>query len=149
MDSIKDLISQIKNRNSQQEKEDKSDQSKLFDTSELKTNPNKMFGDKHKYISKEYQSYGLRLAGKLDDKDRATMYIKWAKEKPRGVLEQALSFTIDYPNAVDKSRIFMWKVKELEKEYEAKDKKDSGENTPEKENKKSRKKKRVKKKLPL
>ncbi|HRY22426.1 MAG TPA: hypothetical protein P5311_01510, partial [Candidatus Dojkabacteria bacterium] len=41
-----------------------------------------------------------------------------------GILENALSFTIDYPNAKDKSRIFMWKVKELEEEYhKAKDKK--------------------------
>lgn len=115
MDSIKDLVSQIRKES---DKEDNSniDQSKLFDTSNLKTNPNKLFGNKHKYISKEYQSYGLRLAGKLGDKKRATMYIKWAKEKPRGILEQALSFTSDYPNAKDKSRIFMWKVKELEKE---------------------------------
>ena len=115
MDSIKDIVSQFRKDNTPEEKEDEN-QSKLFDTSELKTNPNKMFGNKHKYISKEYQSYGLRLAGKLDDKKRATMYIKWAKEKPRAVLERALSFTIDYPEAKDKSRIFMWKVKELEKE---------------------------------
>ena len=133
----------MKNR-SPQEKEDETDQSKLFDTSELKTNPNKMFGNKHKYISKEYQSYGLRLAGKLGDKKRATMYIKWAKEKPRGVLEQALSFTVDYPNAVDKSRIFMWKVKELEKEYEK-------ENNKESDNQKNKKtkKRNIKRKLPL
>jgi hypothetical protein len=42
------------------------------------------------------------------------MYIKWAKEKPRVILEKAYSFAIDYPNAKDRSRIFMWKVKELE-----------------------------------
>lgn len=117
MDSIKDIVSQFRKDNTPQEQEDLN-QSKLFDTSKLKTNPNKMFGNKHKYISKEYQSYGLRLAGKLDDKERATMYIKWAKEKPRAILERALSFTIDYPSAKDKSRIFMWKVKELEKEHE-------------------------------
>ena len=45
------------------------------------------------------------------------MYIKWAKEKPRAILDRAMSFTSDYPNAKDKSRIFMWKVKELEREY--------------------------------
>ena len=28
----------------------------------------------------------------------------------------AYSFAIDYPNAKDRSRIFMWKVKELENE---------------------------------
>jgi len=44
------------------------------------------------------------------------MYIKWAKEKPRAILEIAYSFAIDYPNAKDRSRIFMWKVKELENE---------------------------------
>lgn len=115
MDSIKDIVSQFKKENAPEEKED-GNQSKLFDTSKLKTNPKKMFGNKHKYISKEYQSYGLRLAGKLNDMNRATMYIKWAKEKPRGILERALSFTIDYPGAKNKSRIFMWKVKELEKE---------------------------------
>jgi len=115
MDSIKDLVSQIKERGKEEESD--TDQSKLFDTSKLKTNPKQMMGDKHKYISQEYQLYGLRLANKLDDRKRSTMYIKWAKEKPRGILENALSFTIDYPNAKDKSRIFMWKVKELEEEY--------------------------------
>jgi hypothetical protein len=122
MDSIKDLISQVRERDN--EKEDDTNQSKLFDTSKLKTNPKQMMGDKHKYISQEYQLYGLRLANKLGDRKRSTMYIKWAKEKPRGILENALSFTIDYPNAKDKSRIFMWKVKELEEEYhKEKDKK--------------------------
>ncbi len=124
MDSIKDLVSQIRERGKEEESD--IDQSKLFDTSKLKTNPKQMMGNKHKYISKEYQLYGLRLANKLGDSKRSTMYIKWAKEKPRGILENALSFTIDYPNAKDKSRIFMWKVKELEEEYhKEKDKKKS------------------------
>ncbi len=147
MDSIKDLISQIRKRGNQEEDSD-SDQSKLFDTSSLKTNPNKMMGDKHKYISQEYQLYGLRLSNKLDDKKRATMYIKWAKEKPRGILEQALSFVTDYPNAQDKSRLFMWKVKELEEQYEKNKKKDSKQEKEEKENKKPTKK-NIKRKLPL
>lgn len=118
MDSIKDILSQIKKGDIKEE--DDGDQTHLFNVEDLETNPRKIFGDKHKYISKEYQAYGLRLASKLGDKDRATMYIKWAKEKNRGVLEQALSFTSDYPNAKDKSRIFMWKVKELEKELKEK-----------------------------
>jgi hypothetical protein len=125
MDSIKDLISQIRERGNVEESD--INQSKLFDTSKLKTNPKQMMGDKHKYISKEYQLYGLRLANKLDDKKRSTMYIKWAKEKPRGILENALSFTVDYPNAKDKSRIFMWKVKELEEEYHKEKDKKKGE----------------------
>jgi KaiC/GvpD/RAD55 family RecA-like ATPase len=78
------------------------------------------------------------------------MYIKWAKEKPRGLLEQALSFTMDYPDAQDKSRIFMWKVKELEKEYEVKKESDNDkEKKEEKTNKKSSKKKKTTRKLPL
>ena len=119
MDSIKDLISQLRKKGNEVE-EKETDQNKLFDTSELKTNPKRMIGDKHKYISTEHQIYGLRLSNKLEDKERATMYIKWAKEKPRAILETALRFTIDYPNAKEKSRIFMWKVKELEEEYEKK-----------------------------
>ncbi len=113
MDSIKDILNQLKKDN-EQEVDEK--QPSLIDTQQLATNPNKLFGNKHKYVSKEYQVYGLRLAGKLGDKERATMYIKWAKEKPRAILEIAYSFAIDYPNAKDRSRIFMWKVKELENE---------------------------------
>ncbi len=95
-------------------------QKELFDTKsfEKKKLP---ISEKGKYMTKEYQAYGMRLAGKLGDRQRATMYIKWAKEKPRAVLEIAYSFTIDYPNAKDKSRIFMWKVKQLEKEFKEND----------------------------
>jgi len=113
MDSIKDILNQLKKDNEQKVDEK---QPSLIDTQQLATNPNKLFGNKHKYVSTEYQVYGLRLAGKLGDKKRATMYIKWAKEKPRAILEIAYSFAIDYPNAKDRSRIFMWKVKELENE---------------------------------
>ena len=119
MDSIKDIIKQINDDN---EKEEEKPQQSLFDTKKLATNPKKLFDNKHKYISTEYQMYGLKLAGKLDDMKRATMYIKWAKEKPRAILEMAYSFTIDYPSARDKSKIFMWKVKELENERKNKQK---------------------------
>ena len=113
MESISDIL---KNLKPQTEEKKESKQPELFNMDEIKDNPKRMFGDKHKYISTEYQVYGLRLAGKLGDTKRTTMYIKWAKEKPRAILEMAYSFTIDYPNAKDKSKIFMWKVKELENE---------------------------------
>ena len=113
MDSIKDILSQIEELRQEKSSDN---QGKLFDTEKLASNPKKIFGDKHKYISKEYQYYGLSLARKLGDSKRATMYIKWAKEKPRVILEKAFSFAIDYPNAKDRSRIFMWKVAQLEKE---------------------------------
>jgi hypothetical protein len=115
MDSIKDLLKKLN------ENKDSDIQEELFDTSNL-SKKKVVLNDKHKYISKEYQYYGLRLAGKLGDKKRLAMYIKWAKEKPRVILEQAYSFAIDYPSAKDRSRIFMWKVKELEKEARQKKK---------------------------
>ena len=116
MDSLKDILKELDSQ-----RDIDTPQSELFDTSSL-SKKKVILNDKHKYISKEYQHYGLRLAGKLGDSKRATMYIKWAKEKNRSILERAYSFTIDYPNAKDRSRIFIWKVKELEKEDKAKEK---------------------------
>jgi hypothetical protein len=117
VESISDILKNLKPQAGEKEE---AKQPELFNMDEIKDNPKRMFGDKHKYISTEYQVYGLRLAGKLGDTKRATMYIKWAKEKPRAILEIAYSFAIDYPNAKDKSKIFMWKVKELENERKRK-----------------------------
>jgi len=119
MDSVKDILSQLK-INTPTKKKRKDSQQELFDVNQLQTNPQKMFGDKGKYVSTEYQRYGLRIAGKLDDKERITMYIKWAKTKPRAILETALSFVSDYPNAGTKYKLFMWKVKQLEDERKGK-----------------------------
>lgn len=119
MDSVKDILSQLKINNPPQKKK-KDSQQELFDVNQLQTNPQKIFGDKGKYVSTEYQRYGLRIAGKLDDKERITMYIKWAKTKPRAILETALSFVSDYPNAGTKYKLFMWKVKQLEDERKGK-----------------------------
>ncbi len=124
MDSVKDILTQLKTQTPQTKKK-KDSQQKLFDVDQLATNPKKIFGDRGKYVSTEYQRYGLRLAGKLDDKKRLTMYIKWAKTKPRAILESALSFVSDYPNAESKSKLFMWKVKQLEDEREGKKQKDT------------------------
>ena len=74
--------------------------------------------DRHKYVTKEFQDYGYRIAVKLGQKDKASLYIKLAKEKPRTFLDQAFSFAIDYPNAKNRGSLFMWKLKELEKEHE-------------------------------
>lgn len=72
--------------------------------------------DRHKYVTTEYQDYGYRIALQLGQTDKISLYIKIAKEKPRALVEQAFSFAIDYPNAKNKGRLFMWKLKELEKE---------------------------------
>lgn len=66
-----------------------------------------------KYISKEFQDFGYRLAVNLNDIDHKSLYMKLAKTEDRNVLQRALSFSMDYPNAKNKGKIFMWKLKEL------------------------------------
>ncbi len=65
-----------------------------------------------RYVSREYQAYGVHLAEKLQDKKHKSMYIKFAKTLPRPVLEEALRFVID-ANARKKAALFMWKLKEI------------------------------------
>ena len=67
---------------------------------------------KDKYVSREYQSFGVHLAEKLGEESRKSLYIKLAKKIPRPVLEQALRFVVD-SNARKKGALFMWKLKEL------------------------------------
>lgn len=66
-----------------------------------------------KYISREFQAYGIYLAEELGDYKRRALYIKLAKTIPRAILEKALSFVKDATNARSKPRLFMWKLKEL------------------------------------
>ncbi|HZJ18129.1 MAG TPA: hypothetical protein VFD45_00725 [Patescibacteria group bacterium] len=72
-----------------------------------------------KYISREFQSYGIHLAEELDDYKHRSLFIKLAKTVHRSILEKALSFTVD-SNAKNKGALFMWKLKELKKEGENK-----------------------------
>lgn len=65
-----------------------------------------------KYISREYQSFGVHLAEKLDDLRHKSLYIKLSKTIPRPVLEEALRFVSD-SGARRKGALFMWKLKEL------------------------------------
>lgn len=65
-----------------------------------------------KYISREYQSFGVHLCEKLQDEARKSLYIKLAKTIPRPILEQALRFVVD-SHARRKGALFMWKLKEL------------------------------------
>ncbi|EKD64934.1 MAG: hypothetical protein ACD_50C00235G0004 [uncultured bacterium] len=74
---------------------------------------------KDKYISREFQSYGMHLAEELDDYKHRGLYIKLAKITHRSILEKAFSFAID-SNAKNKGALFMWKLKQLKgekKEY--------------------------------
>ena len=67
-----------------------------------------------KYISREFQSYGIFLSETLGDYKHKALYIRLAKTVPRAILEKALSFVKD-SNARNKARLFMWKIKELRK----------------------------------
>lgn len=65
-----------------------------------------------KYISREFQAYGIYLAEELGDYKHKALYIRLAKTVPRAILEKALSFVKD-ANAKSKGRLFMWKMKKL------------------------------------
>lgn len=67
---------------------------------------------KDKYVSREFQSYGVYLSEKLGDGKRIGLYVKFAKTIPRPVLEQALRFVVD-ANAKNRAALFMWKLKEM------------------------------------
>lgn len=67
---------------------------------------------KDKYISREFQAFGVHLAQKLQDQRRKSLYIRLAKTIHRTVLEEALRYVID-SNARNKAALFMWKLKEL------------------------------------
>ena len=71
--------------------------------------------DKGKYISREFQDYGYRLAKELNDEKHKSLYIKLAKEENRSFLEQAKIFVKDAINVKSKGKLFMWKLKQLRK----------------------------------
>ena len=72
---------------------------------------------KDRYISREFQSYGIYLAEELNDYKHKGLYIKLAKTIHRSILEKALSYVSD-SNAKNKGALFMWKLKILKKELE-------------------------------
>lgn len=65
-------------------------------------------------IAHEHQDYGMQLAHELGDLKRKSLYIKLARDKDRRLLERARSFVKD-SNARHPERLFMWKLKQLEK----------------------------------
>lgn len=76
---------------------------------------------KDKYISREFQSFGIHLAEELDDYKHRGLYIRLAKTMHRSILEKALSFVVD-SNAHNKGALFMWKLKKLKEDMELKNK---------------------------
>jgi len=67
-----------------------------------------------KYVSREFQTFALRLAEDLDDYKHKAIYMRLAKTVHRSLLEKALSFAID-SHAKNKGALFMWKLAELRK----------------------------------
>jgi len=65
-----------------------------------------------KYISREFQAFGVHVSEELGDPKHKSLYIKLAKTVPRALLEKALSFCVD-SKAKRKGALFMWKLKEL------------------------------------
>ena len=74
---------------------------------------NRSLSDQGKYITREYQDYGLRLAQSLNDHEHISLYIKLAKITPRHLLERALLEVKDANKVRSKARLFMWKLKQL------------------------------------
>ena len=81
--------------------------------------------DKKKYVSREFQDYGYRLAEVMGDVKHASLYIKLAKDMPRAFLEEAKNFVKGAENVRSKPRLFMWKLKEIRNEKEEKSDKKS------------------------
>lgn len=72
-----------------------------------------------KYISREFQSFGIHLSEELNDYKHRGLYIKLAKTVHRAILEKALSFVSD-SSAKNKGALFMWKLKALREEAKKK-----------------------------
>lgn len=72
-----------------------------------------------KYVSREFQTYGIFLAEEFNDTKHKGLYIKLAKTHHRSILEKAYSFVID-SNAKNKGALFMWKLKQIKDEEKAK-----------------------------
>lgn len=67
-----------------------------------------------KYISREFQSFGIYLSEALNDYKHRALYIKLAKTVHRSILEKALSFCKDANTTTpNKGALFMWKMKQL------------------------------------
>ena len=65
-----------------------------------------------KYISREFQAYGIFLAEQLGDYKHKSLYIRLAKIIPRAILEKALAYVKD-SKARSRARLFMWQLKKL------------------------------------
>ena len=70
-----------------------------------------------KYVTREFQDYGIRLAYKLNDLGHKSLYIKLAKTVKRSLLEKAYRFSVDYPGmeGKNKGKLFMFALTKLQR----------------------------------
>lgn len=76
---------------------------------------------KDKYISRDFQAFGIYLAEEMEDYKNKGMWIKLAKSNHRSILEKSLSFVKD-SNADNKIALFLWKMKQIKNEEKTKSK---------------------------
>lgn len=69
--------------------------------------------DKDKYVSREFQKYAYDLSVELNDLPHKSLYMRLAKNTPRGLMESVRSFVKDAQNARSKGKLFMWKLQQL------------------------------------
>jgi hypothetical protein len=78
--------------------------------------------DKFKYVTKEFQDYGYRIAATLHDIEHKALYIKLAKSEDRNMIEEAFAFAKHYTGAKNKGKIFMWKFYQMKREMKERQK---------------------------
>lgn len=76
---------------------------------------------KDKYISRDFQAFGIWLSEEMEDYKNKGMWIKLAKTNHRAILERALSFVKD-STADNKIGLFLWKLKQIKTEEKTKTK---------------------------
>ncbi len=76
--------------------------------------------NKQRRISREWQDYAYRLALELGDIEHTSLYMRLCKNTPRFILEEARSFVKGATNTKSPGKLFMWKVKRIKDEANAK-----------------------------
>lgn len=76
----------------------------------------KFKNNEDKYISQEFQKYGYDLAMELEDPKNVSLYIKLAKETPRGIIERARYFVKDAIKVRSRPALFLWKLTQMKNE---------------------------------
>lgn len=82
----------------------------------------KLKKDTTKYVNHEFQIYGHYLATQLEASTKEIpIFIKFAKNEDRNILEKALEFVKSVYKPKNKVRLFLWKFKILKQELKLKE----------------------------